>query len=272
MALAPARPTGGGDCLRGAVLHHGDGLSVVAPTRPISKASTPSRERSPHGSLAEGGRRARRQDASASSAPARRESRRFPSSPSRPRDLYVFQRTANYSMAGSQPPLIRTNRQAVTKAGYAGFRERQQADESSGFEASHCTAGSALQFPCRRVDKSLEHEPKPRCSALGGFGFLGRCGTTFLRRPQGANELAAAMFVREHGSARRSTTRRPQRRAVSARLGPLGCKRLGASTLGYFETFNRDNVTPRRSCAEPHREDHGRPADRDRVVVTSSST
>jgi cyclohexanone monooxygenase len=144
--------------------------------------------------------------------------------------LTVFQRTPNYSVPAHNQQLD-ADRVARIKADYGGFR-RRNAEMPFGF-------GSEID---RNEGSALEAGPEERraryeqCWAVGGLPFLSAYGDLVFDAE--ANETAAE-FIRQKI---RSIVRDPD---VAEKLCPtqtVGCKRLCVDT-GYYETFNRDDVT-----------------------------
>jgi cyclohexanone monooxygenase len=142
--------------------------------------------------------------------------------------LTVFQRTPSYSIPAHNRPLDPAEVQRV-KSDYADFR-RQNSQRPFG-----------ANFPLNE-HSALQVDSAERASAYesrwqqGGLGFLTSFNDLILDRA--ANETAAE-FVR---AKIQSIVRDP---AVAAALSPkqvLGCKRLCVDT-GYYDTFNRPNVT-----------------------------
>ncbi len=142
--------------------------------------------------------------------------------------LTVFQRTANYSVPAHNGPLD-PERVREFKADIAGFRERNsQLPFGAGFKLN--------------LAKALESTSEQRQSeyderwATGGLGFVAAFSDLLIDRE--ANDTAAK-FLRQKI---RETVKDA---AVAELLSPdlvVGCKRLCVDT-GYFETFNRPNVT-----------------------------
>ena len=143
--------------------------------------------------------------------------------------LYVFQRTANYSLPARNAPLD-TAYESAMKNRYAQLRKAAR-------ESPTGVAGFTIP------DKSIfDVSPQERSEAFeqrweaGGIGFT-RAFKDVLTDKE-ANAIAAD-FVR---SKIREIVRSPE---VADLLTPtylIGTKRLCADT-GYFETYNRDNVT-----------------------------
>ena len=144
--------------------------------------------------------------------------------------LTVFQRTPNYSIPARNGPLAPTVQQEV-KANYKQMRE----------ENSQMPFGWGANLGLRE-DSALDATPEERHFEYekrwqaGGLPFIGAFGD--LLYSQDANDTAAE-FVR---GKIREIVRDP---AVAETLSPdnvVGCKRLCADS-GYYETFNRPNVT-----------------------------
>ena len=142
--------------------------------------------------------------------------------------LYVFQRTPNYMIPAHNGPLDPAY-QAAVKADYAGLRARAKQtvpsiDFNFNMESALAASGEERQ---REFEKRW---------AYGGLPFIGAFGD--LLYDQAANDLAAE-FVR------RKIREIVHSQEVAELLSPsnvIGCKRLCVDT-GYWETFNRPNVT-----------------------------
>ena len=150
--------------------------------------------------------------------------------------LFVFQRTPSYSIPAHNGPLD-PDAQRQVKADYAGFRERNgQLPFGANFPPNEL---SALQVTPE--ERRREYEARWQ---RGGLGYITAFGDLLVSRE--ANDTAAE-FVRDKI---RATVRDP---AVAAALSPrqvVGCKRLCIDT-GYYETFNRPNVTLVDVCDSP---------------------
>lgn len=142
--------------------------------------------------------------------------------------LTIFQRTANYSVPAHNAPL-HPEAQAEIKADYAGFRHHSS-QTPSGIEM-HANDASAAE--ASRED--LEREYGARWQN-GGLGFLGSFNDLILTKK--ANDTAAE-FVR---CKIREVVEDPEVAEVLCPQQVIGCKRLCVDT-GYYETFNRTNVT-----------------------------
>jgi cyclohexanone monooxygenase len=142
--------------------------------------------------------------------------------------LYVFQRTASYSIPAHNRPLDAETVRTV-KADYAGMRAR----------AWRTHVGVDFDY---RQQSALEATPEERQREYearwqqGGLGFMGGFGDLLLSHEANAT---AADFVR---AKIRDIVRDPE---VAQNLSPkniIGAKRLCVDT-GYYTTFNRPNVT-----------------------------
>jgi cyclohexanone monooxygenase len=142
--------------------------------------------------------------------------------------LFVFQRTPNFSVPARNGPLDPGMQRAV-KHDYAGLRQRA-GQMPFGFD-TRSTERSALEVGSE--ERLAEYEDRWQ---RGGLPFLGSFADLLFSKE--ANDTAAD-FIR---GKIRQIVRDP---AVADSLiprGVVGCKRLCSDT-GYFETFNRPNVT-----------------------------
>ena len=143
--------------------------------------------------------------------------------------VYVFQRTPNFSIPAHNRPLT-PEEDAEVKANYATRRH----------EARHSSFGTNFIV---NNQSALEVSPEERLAEYerrwehGGLNFL--VGFNDLIFNPDANETAAE-FVRDKI---RQTVRDPETaEALLPDDHPIGTKRICADTH-YYETFNRDNVT-----------------------------
>jgi cation diffusion facilitator CzcD-associated flavoprotein CzcO len=142
--------------------------------------------------------------------------------------LTVYQRTPNYSIPAHNQTLDPEVVKRV-KSDYPEFR-RQNAQKPFGANFPHDELSA---FHVDDSERMRRYEERWR---HGGLGFFTAFGDLITDRT--ANETAAD-FVRDKI---RSIVRDP---AVAEKLAPkqvIGCKRLCVDT-GYYETFNRPNVT-----------------------------
>ena len=144
--------------------------------------------------------------------------------------LTVFQRTPNYSIPARNAPIDK-ELVAEIKAEYPAFRARNSKEP----------AGFGSKIPKNDV-AALEDTETNRASNYtlrwdrGGFGFLSAYNDLIVNRD--ANETAAG-FVREQI---RRIVDDPATAELLCPDNVIGCKRPCLDT-GYFETYNRPNVT-----------------------------
>ncbi len=142
--------------------------------------------------------------------------------------LVVFQRTPNYAIPAHNAPLD-PEYQRDFKAHYAEFRAR----------AKQMPTGVAFDY---RDVSALEATPEERQEeyekrwARGGLAFLG--GFRDLLFVKAANDTAAE-FVR---AKIREKVNDPEVAELLCPTNVIGCKRLCVD-IGYYETYNRPNVT-----------------------------
>jgi len=142
-------------------------------------------------------------------------------------ELFVFQRTPNFSMPARNTPMD-PDYQARAKADYAKFRRPFVAGRF-GLDFS---PNDRLGRDATEEEKDAEFESRWQD---GGLGLVGAFADVFV--DEAVNE-AAASFIR--GKIRETVTD-PE---VAELLCPdtrVGCKRPCADT-GYYETYNRPNV------------------------------
>jgi len=144
------------------------------------------------------------------------------------KQLFVFQRTPNYTIPAHNAPLDPQQRQAI-KHDYANFRQKaKQTFAGINFNYNDASAVEASQ-----QRRQQEYEARWE---YGGVSFMGAFNDLLFSAD--ANETAAE-FVR---SKIREIVHDP---AVADLLSPhnvIGCKRLCVDT-GYYATYNRPNVT-----------------------------
>ncbi|WP_419918532.1 flavin-containing monooxygenase [Candidatus Poriferisocius sp.] len=144
--------------------------------------------------------------------------------------LIVFQRTPQYAVPARNHPLD-PREQAEVKADYRRLREQNRAQYGALGARFDWNEGSVLEVDLEEATREFESRWE-----IGGFAFLGAY-SDIARTPE-ANNIAAD-FIKDKI---RETVNDPE---VAERLIPtthVGCKRLVLDT-GYFETYNRDNVT-----------------------------
>jgi cation diffusion facilitator CzcD-associated flavoprotein CzcO len=143
-------------------------------------------------------------------------------------ELFVFQRTPNYAVPAHNGPLRPEIREAV-KAEYPAMRARAK------------LVRNGIDFRLNKVS-ALDVTPAERMReyeqrwAEGGLPFLGAFADLLINKA--ANDTAAE-FIRMKI---RETVTEPTLALMLSPHTPIGCKRLCVDT-GYFETYNRPNVT-----------------------------
>jgi cation diffusion facilitator CzcD-associated flavoprotein CzcO len=143
--------------------------------------------------------------------------------------LTVFQRTPNYSMPARNAPLDPAYEQRV-KQSYAEFR-RLARESRVGFVTER-SGDSALTVP--EAERLREYEKRWK---RGGLGVTATYADLLVSKD--ANDTAAEFFRAKI----RTIVRDPEvARALTPVDYPFGTKRLCVDT-GYYETFNRENVT-----------------------------
>ncbi|HWX79791.1 MAG TPA: NAD(P)/FAD-dependent oxidoreductase, partial [Steroidobacteraceae bacterium] len=145
------------------------------------------------------------------------------------KQLYVFQRTPNFSVPAHNAPLS----PEVIQDWHANLASYRHMERTSAFGFMHepSTKG-ALEVPPE--ERQREYETRWQ---RGGFHMIGAFTDILLNKE--ANDTAAA-FVR---SKIRAIVRDPAvAEALMPTSYPIGTKRLCVDT-DYFATFNRDNVT-----------------------------
>jgi cyclohexanone monooxygenase len=143
--------------------------------------------------------------------------------------LYVFQRTPNYSVPAHNAELDPGMRREV-KLNYKRLRDSGK-QSPNGVWSFRFNAARALETPPEQRRREYEER-----WAFGGVSFMGAYAALMFEPEANAT---AAEFVR---GKIREIVRDPE---VAEALSPryvIGCKRLCVDT-GYFDTFNRPNVT-----------------------------
>src|SRR3954451_6052567 len=148
--------------------------------------------------------------------------------------LTVFQRTAAFTWPSRNQPLS-DEQQAAIKARYRELREEQYAS----FSATAGTTGAVIFTFATDDKKILESTPEERAAALEEHGFSACRVWSDTATDLDANEMAVELF-RE--MVRRTVKDPDLADSLSPQVYPLGCKRPELDA-GFFETFNRDNVT-----------------------------
>ena len=148
--------------------------------------------------------------------------------------LTVFQRTATFAWPSQNRPLT-PEHQAEVKSRYREVRAQQYA---SPLATAHTTGATIFTFadPDKFILESTEEE---RDVALENQGFNASRIWADAAKDMDANEMAVELF-RE--MVRRTVNDPEVADSLCPKDYPIGCKRPVLDN-GYFETFNRDNVT-----------------------------
>ena len=144
--------------------------------------------------------------------------------------LTVFQRTAQFTLAGAQRP-AGSRGPGTVKASYAEFRANNRQMPAAFGSAQLRKMGNALEATPEQLQAEFEF-----LWERGGTLFLASFRDLMLD-PE-ANRLAAD-FVRGKIA---EIVDDPQTAALLTPAGLIGCKRLVVDT-GYYETYNRSNVS-----------------------------
>lgn len=144
--------------------------------------------------------------------------------------LTVFQRTASYAVPARNESIDEDYVKWV-KSNYKSFRDlnRQQSSAFGGMTPRNPESALSVSDEERRAEFERRWEK-------GGFGFLSSYQDFLLNKD--ANNLVAD-FVREKIA---GIVKNPDTAAALMPDQVIGCKRLILDT-GYFETFNRPNVS-----------------------------
>ncbi len=144
------------------------------------------------------------------------------------RHLTIFQRTANYAIPAHNKPLA-PEIEVEWKANYPEYRARARA----------MPTGVLFDYSS---DKALETPAEVRVAEYqrrwdrGGLSFLGAYMDLLV--DDNANRTAATFVAAKI----RAAVKDPQLAEKLVPTNVIGCKRLCIDT-GYYDTFNRDNVT-----------------------------
>ncbi|HVN01457.1 MAG TPA: NAD(P)/FAD-dependent oxidoreductase [Caulobacteraceae bacterium] len=149
--------------------------------------------------------------------------------------LYVFQRSAAYTMPAGNRPWAPGEFEAL-RADYDAVRAAQFASPLGAARFGAVAIGAAAWPP----PKILETPVEERLARLDREGWLAATPfawadvATDIEANRAAQELYAEMIRRE--------VKDPETAAALVPHYPMGCKRP-IIDIGYFETFNRENVT-----------------------------
>jgi cyclohexanone monooxygenase len=142
----------------------------------------------------------------------------------------VFQRTPNFSVPAYNGPV-----DPAVAADWSENRAQRRAEaRETGFGILMVDTREALALEDTPEARQAEYERRWK---IGGFALLGAYAD--LTADVAANKTAAE-FV--HGKIREIVKNPETAEKLSPKSFPIGSKRLCVDT-GYYETFNRDNVT-----------------------------
>jgi cyclohexanone monooxygenase len=144
-------------------------------------------------------------------------------------ELVVFQRTPCFSLPARNAPMQAEHAQMVK----ADYRRRRENARRSAL-GLHVEAGSARTFDVTEDERRAEFDAR---WAAGGGAFL-LAYVDLMTDPE-ANETAAQYF---RDRIRETVTDPTVAEALSPTTYPIGARRLCLDS-GYYETFNRSNVT-----------------------------
>ena len=144
--------------------------------------------------------------------------------------LTVFQRSAQWSVPAHNRP-VDPDRVAEIKADYAGFRARNRLEE--GAQLSHIPAND---FSAMSVDEQERQRIFEQRWKLGGFPFFGAFNDITVNPD---SNKATADFVR---AKIRKLVKDPKIAEILTPDYTIHCKRPVLDS-GYFETYNRPNVS-----------------------------
>ena len=148
--------------------------------------------------------------------------------------LTVFQRTAAFTWPSQNKPLT-DEEQAEIKSRYRAVRAQQYASPL----ATANTTGAVIFTIADPNKRILESTPEERETALAEHGFSAARIWADSAKDLDANAMAVELF-RE--MVRRTIQDPELADSLSPKDYPIGCKRPVLDN-GYFETFNRDDVT-----------------------------
>jgi cation diffusion facilitator CzcD-associated flavoprotein CzcO len=146
--------------------------------------------------------------------------------------LYVFQRSAAFTRPANNRAISPEEMRSI-KAEYPEIRRRQL--ESF---AGTLRFGAVAFSPIPEDRKILDASPEQRLAMIDEAGWAAPWAWADVMVDLDANRAGVELY----GELIRRTVNHPDVAASLVPHYPIGCKRLVLDT-GYFETFNRDNVT-----------------------------
>jgi cation diffusion facilitator CzcD-associated flavoprotein CzcO len=147
--------------------------------------------------------------------------------------LYVFQRSAAYSRPADNRPLRPGELEAV-KANYEELRVKQR-DAFAGLVSFGAVSFEGLKPPERRI---LDTPMEERLKVLDQLGWSAPAAWADVMFDLEANRAGTELY----GELIRRVVKDPEVAESLIPHYPMGCKRQILDS-GYFETFNRDNVS-----------------------------
>jgi len=142
--------------------------------------------------------------------------------------LTVFQRTPNYAVPAQNHP-VDPEREAWFKANYPELRRKAAEGRSGQLYSVRDLKWGSEPLEVAREEFETRWE-------VGGFCFLGAYADLLVSEEGNA---VAAEFVRDKI---RATVTDPATAELLCPTSVIGCKRICVD-IGYFETYNRDNVS-----------------------------
>lgn len=149
--------------------------------------------------------------------------------------LTVFQRTPNYTMPAHNEPLSESFRNEA-KSNYDDIRQQQRESIVGIIGFGYGFGGAAVEEP---TDSILDTDEESRMQLVKEQGFDAIQNFMDIGLDMKANELACEMYRQQVGKVVTDAT---TAKGLMPENYPIGCKRPVIDT-GYFETFNRENVT-----------------------------
>ena len=150
--------------------------------------------------------------------------------------LTVLQRTPNYNLPANNAPLPDEYRHRI-KSQYSDVRAAQRLAQIGVSEFSRGLGGLG-SYP-EPTEAILETSAEDRSEALDKYGFEALRHYNDLALSEEANEMACDMYREQ---VKRMVEDPETADGLMPRNYPFGCKRP-VIDIGYYETFNRDNVT-----------------------------
>jgi cation diffusion facilitator CzcD-associated flavoprotein CzcO len=148
-------------------------------------------------------------------------------------ELYVFQRSAAYTLPSNTRPL-KPGELEELKANYPEIRKAQK----NSFAGTVRFGAFAAFLSSTPMTKILESTREERMRAIEERGWLGAFMWSDILFSMEANKMATELYA----ELIRRVVKDPDTAASLVPQYPFGCKRV-IIDVDYFQTFNRDNVT-----------------------------